>query len=132
MKKGRIIIYLDWMIINKVLNEMKLTQEQSNIIKNDIKQKESEILRIKRQRISIREFESIAIIGKGAFGEVRVCRKIDTGEIVAIKKLKKTEMIEKNQVLHITTEKDVLSQALNKWIVDLKFSFQVNLHFNLG
>ena len=132
MKKGRIIIYLDWMIINKVLNEMKLTQEQSNIIKNDIKQKESEILRIKRQRISIREFESIAIIGKGAFGEVRVCRKIDTGEIVAIKKLKKTEMIEKNQVLHITTEKDVLSQALNKWSGDLKFSFQVNLHFNLG
>lgn len=41
------------------------------------------------------DFESIAIIGRGAFGEVRLCRSI-MGELVAVKKMKKEEMIKKN------------------------------------
>jgi serine/threonine kinase 38 len=38
----------------------------------------------------------LKIIGKGAFGEVRVCRDKLTGEILAIKKMKKKEMLNKN------------------------------------
>jgi len=34
------------------------------------------------------DFESIAIIGRGAFGEVRLCRS-KNGQIVAIKKMSK-------------------------------------------
>jgi len=41
--------------------------------------------------------------------------------------MKKQEMHGKNQVLHIRNEKAVLSEAHNPWIVDLVFSFQVNL-----
>jgi serine/threonine kinase 38 len=41
-------------------------------------------------------FEPIKVIGKGAFGEVRVCRRKDSGEVVAIKKMKKAEMLRKN------------------------------------
>ncbi len=41
------------------------------------------------------DFESIAIIGRGAFGEVRLC-KAKNGELVAVKKMKKEEMIKKN------------------------------------
>lgn len=75
--------------------------------------------------MTIREFEPIAIIGKGAFGEVRICRHIQSNEIYAIKKMKKEEMHTKNQILHIRAERDVLSEAKNSWIVDLKYSFQV-------
>jgi len=35
------------------------------------------------------DFEPIAIIGRGAFGEVRVCRDKESREIVAVKKMKK-------------------------------------------
>ena len=42
------------------------------------------------------DFDSISIIGKGAFGEVRLCRWKKMNEIVTIKKMKKTEMINKN------------------------------------
>lgn len=49
-----------------------------------------------RAKISVRDFEPLKIIGRGAFGEVRVCRNRNSGEIVAIKKMKKTEMIVKN------------------------------------
>jgi len=37
----------------------------------------------------------LAIIGRGAFGEVRLCRS-NTGEVVAIKKMSKYDMLEKN------------------------------------
>ncbi len=41
-------------------------------------------------------FDPIKVIGKGAFGEVRVCRNKQTQEIVAIKKMKKQDMVKKN------------------------------------
>ena len=76
-----------------------------------------------RKKLSIREFEPLSIIGKGAFGEVRVCRQKETGDIVAIKKMRKKDMITKNQLMHIRTEKEILT-ADNPWIVKLKYSFQ--------
>jgi serine/threonine kinase 38 len=37
----------------------------------------------------------LAIIGRGAFGEVRLCRA-KNGDLVAVKKMKKEEMVKKN------------------------------------
>jgi serine/threonine kinase 38 len=54
---------------------------------------------------------------------VRVCRTKNGGSIVAIKKMKKTEMLNKNQVGHVKAERDVLAMANNPWIVELKCSF---------
>lgn len=54
-----------------------------------------------------------------------MCRWKVTNEIVAIKKMKKSEMILKNQVTHIRAERDVLALAENPWIVELKCSFTV-------
>ena len=70
------------------------------------------------------DFDPINIIGRGAFGEVRLCRWKETGEIVVIKKMKKSEMVFKNQVTHIRAERDVLAAANIPWIVELKCSFQ--------
>lgn len=61
----------------------------------------------------------LPIIGRGAFGEVRICRHKETKEIVAMKKMKKNEMDQKNQVEHVKAERDVLVKAKNEWIVDL-------------
>lgn len=45
------------------------------------------------------DFSPLKIIGKGAFGEVRLCKWLKNNEPVAIKKLKKSEMIFKNKVI---------------------------------
>lgn len=50
----------------------------------------------RRAKITVRDYEPLKIIGRGAFGEVRVCRDRKTREVVAIKKMKKNEMIYKN------------------------------------
>ena len=114
------------------MNQLNLAEDEAAKIKEEILHKEGENLRKKRKKISIFDFEPLKIIGKGAFGEVRVCKYIPNGSIVAIKKMKKEEMHKKNQVLHVRAERDVLSEAKNEWIVDLKFSFQDQNYLYLG
>ena len=76
-----------------------------------------------RKKMTIREFEPLTIIGRGAFGEVRVCRQKSTGDIVAIKKMRKEDMLKKNQLMHVRTEREIMTSS-NEWIVNLKYSFQ--------
>lgn len=73
--------------------ELKFSQNEIEMIKRDIILKEALHQRKLRQKLLIRDFESLAIIGRGAFGEVRVCRYVRTNEIVAVKKMKKEEML---------------------------------------
>ncbi len=71
------------------------------------------------------DFKPLKIIGKGAFGEVRLCKWNKSNEPVAVKKLKKSEMIFKNKVMQSREERNVLANAdKNPWVVTLKCSFQ--------
>lgn len=38
-------------------------------------QKETEFLRLKRSRLGVEDFEPLKVIGRGAFGEVRLVQK---------------------------------------------------------
>jgi serine/threonine protein kinase len=60
--------------------------------------KEGSFLRLKRTKMGLNDFRTVKVIGKGAFGEVRVVQKADTGKIYAMKTLKKEEMLKKDQV----------------------------------
>ena len=80
-------------------------------------------MRKTRKKMNIREFQPLSIVGRGAFGEVRICRQKSNGAIVAIKKMRKEEMLKKNQLMHVRTEKEIMT-ADNPWIVNLKYSFQ--------
>ena len=62
--------------------------------------KETEFLRLKRSRLGVDDFESLKVIGKGAFGEVRLVQKVDTGHVYAMKILRKADMVEKEQVIN--------------------------------
>ena len=44
------------------------------------------------------DFDPLKVIGRGAFGEVRLVQKRDTGHVYAMKILKKSAMVEKEQV----------------------------------
>lgn len=70
------------------------------------------------------DFEDITVIGRGAFAEVRVVRKLDTGKIYAMKIMSKAEMVKKKQVDHIRAERDFFTIVDSPWIVKLVFSFQ--------
>lgn len=97
-------------------------------------QKETEFLRLKRSRLSVEDFEALKVIGRGAFGEVRLVQKKDTGHVYAMKVLRKADMLEKEQVAHVRAERDVLVEADHQWVVKMYYSFQdhVNLYLIMG
>ena len=114
----------EWEEIYKKLEVFSLTPEENERFKEILLKQEAEYIRESRQKNSIYQFDSLAIIGRGAFGEVRICKDKETGEILAVKKMKKTEMHKKNQVLHVKAEQEVLAKSNSEWIVELKYSFQ--------
>ncbi|KAJ9122169.1 hypothetical protein QFC24_004398 [Naganishia onofrii] len=86
--------------------------------------RESNFLRLKRTKIGLEDFKTVKVIGKGAFGEVRLCQKVDTGKIYAMKTLFKNEMFKKDQLAHVRAERDVLAESNSPWVVQLFYSFQ--------
>lgn len=86
--------------------------------------KESTYLRLRRTRLGLDDFRTVKVIGKGAFGEVRLVQKTDTGKIYAMKTLKKDEMLKKDQLAHVRAERDVLAESNSPWVVQLFYSFQ--------
>ena len=74
---------------------------------------------------SIKDFQIIKPISRGAFGSVYLAKKVATGDYYAIKALKKSDMIAKNQVTNVKAERTILmNQATSPYVVRLFFSFQ--------
>ena len=115
---------MEWNEIMNNINSLQICSEEKQKIKKEIYNQEVAKFRKAREKQSIRDYESIAIIGRGAFGEVHVCREKKTGKIYAIKKIKKYILIIKNQIRHILNEQILMSKASSPWIVELKASFQ--------
>ena len=106
------------------IDSLNISQSQKEQIKQEIHSQESAKYRKLREKQSIRDYTSLAIIGRGAFGEVHVCREKKTGQIVAVKKIRKDVLKIKNQVIHVRNEQLFMSKVKSPWIVELKASFQ--------
>lgn len=106
------------------MEAMNLSADVKKQMQAKLQAQEDEFLKKGKKKMSVNDFETLTIIGRGAFGEVRVCRKKDDKKIYAMKIMKKSEMLKKNQVQHIRAERDVLALADNPWVVKLHYSFQ--------
>ena len=74
---------------------------------------------------SIKDFDIIKPISKGAFGSVFLAKKRTTGDYYAIKVLKKSDMIAKNQITNVKAERMILmTQNQSPFVVKLFFTFQ--------
>ncbi|XP_077245335.1 AGC (cAMP-dependent, cGMP-dependent and protein kinase C) kinase family protein [Tasmannia lanceolata] len=112
-----------WVLERKIATSHVSEEEQINLIK-DLERKETEFMRLKRHKICVDDFELLTIIGRGAFGEVRLCREKTSGNIYAMKKLKKSEMLSRGQVEHVKAERNLLAEVASHCIVKLYYSFQ--------
>ncbi|XP_073004603.1 probable serine/threonine protein kinase IRE isoform X1 [Typha latifolia] len=76
-----------------------------------------------KDRTSIEDFEILKPISRGAFGRVFLAKKRVTGDLFAIKVLKKADMIRKNAVESILAERNILISARNPFVVRFFYSF---------
>ncbi|KAF2132995.1 serine threonine protein kinase-like protein [Dothidotthia symphoricarpi CBS 119687] len=73
---------------------------------------------------SIKDFEIIKPISKGAFGSVYLVKKKSTGEYYAIKVLKKADMVAKNQVTNVKAERAIMMwQGESDFVAKLYWTF---------
>ena len=112
------------------MREEGLSEDQKMEKRQQHAQKETEFLRLKRSRLGVEDFEALKVIGRGAFGEVRLVQKKDTGHVYAMKILRKADMLEREQVAHVRAERDILVEADHQWVVKMFYSFQdpINLY----
>jgi serine/threonine protein kinase len=61
----------------------------------------------------------------GLLLQVRIVRERGTGKVLAMKKLRKAEMLRRGQVEHVKAERNVLAEVHSPYIVKLYYSFQV-------
>ncbi|KAF8829064.1 hypothetical protein HHX47_DHR3000485 [Lentinula edodes] len=111
--------------------EMNLSQIQKENLRQRWRQNETEYLRERRRKVDVTTFTKLKTIGHGAFGVVSLVKEQSTGQLFAMKQLRKTDMLRKGQEGHVRAERDLLKSASlvsspggAEWIVKLHYSFQ--------
>jgi serine/threonine kinase 38 len=97
--------------------------ERQRILEEHAK-RESDFMRLQRTKLGQEDFDLLTIIGRGAFGEVRIVKERSSQKIMAMKKLRKSEMLRRGQVEHVRAERNVLAEVHSPYVVKLFYSFQ--------
>ena len=111
-----------------------LAEEKKQQLRHHLEHEEMLVQKESRKKVTTADFESLEVIGRGAFGEVRLVRskpkRDEPVQIYALKSMKKEMMILKNQVGHVRAEREALSKASNdnKWLTALYYSFVDESH----
>lgn len=64
--------------------EVGLSDAEKTAARGKLRKEESADMREARKRFSVRDFVSLSVVGKGAFGEVRLVRKKDGSDVLTI------------------------------------------------
>ncbi|KZT70969.1 kinase-like protein [Daedalea quercina L-15889] len=124
--------------MEKDMMNMQLSEVQKDYLRTRWRQNETDYLRERRRKVDVSAFVKLKTIGHGAFGVVSLVRERSTGQLFAMKQLRKTDMLRKGQEGHVRAERDLLKSASlvsspggADWIVRLHYSFQDRDHLYL-
>ncbi|CAE7055198.1 unnamed protein product [Rhizoctonia solani] len=113
------------------MEQLNIPQHTRTQLRARWRSNETAYLRERRRRVDQRSFVKLKTIGHGAFGVVSLVQEKDTGELYAMKQMRKVDMLRKGQEGHVRAERDVLKGAAlvssptgADWIVRLFYSFQ--------
>mmetsp|Transcript_5276 Transcript_5276/g.19728 ORF Transcript_5276/g.19728 Transcript_5276/m.19728 type:complete len:1267 (-) Transcript_5276:1252-5052(-) len=81
-------------------------------------------LAITKHKTTIKDFDIIKPISRGAFGTVFLARKKKSKDLFAIKVLKKEQLIRRKQTKRVLAERNIMAMASNEFIVNFYYSFQ--------
>lgn len=111
--------------------------------------RERVVLRKRRTKLRVDQFHIIAQVGQGGYGEVFLARKQESGEVCALKKMKKSTLFKMDevwssrkihrstfhsylQIRHVLVERDILTATKTPWLVRLLYAFQDPAHVYLA
>ncbi|KAH8684703.1 kinase-like domain-containing protein [Tricladium varicosporioides] len=74
--------------------------------------------------VNLNHFRLLRVVGKGAFGKVRIVERKDTGLTFALKYIRKDEVVRSESVRNILRERRMLQHLNYQFICNLRYSFQ--------
>ncbi|GFT00684.1 hypothetical protein NPIL_303761 [Nephila pilipes] len=89
------------------------------------------MVELKSLRVNLRDFEVKKIIGRGHFGEVQVVREKATGDVYAMKVLRKQETLSQQNMAFYEEERDIMAKSTSPWLTKLQYAFQDNQNLYL-
>ena len=84
------------------------------------------------KNLSMSDFKIISVLGRGFYGKVMLVQKNDTGELYAVKSVRKSRLAETGKANTIIAERNIMMKAHHPFIVNLCFAFQTPTKFYLG
>lgn len=81
---------------------------------------------IPKENIGLHSFIALSLLGVGSFGEVFLVKKKDTGQLYAMKILKKDRVIKNNLKRYALTERNVLAVTNHPFVCGIDFAFQTD------
>ena len=76
------------------------------------------------------DFTTLTVLGRGHFGKVLLCEHRDTKEVFAVKALKKGDVIARDEVESLLSEKrifQIANQNKHPFLVNMHACFQVSV-----
>ncbi|KAK5131219.1 hypothetical protein LTR08_001188 [Meristemomyces frigidus] len=74
--------------------------------------------------VNLNHFRLLRVVGKGAFGKVRIVERRDTGLTFALKYIRKDEVVRSESVRNIIRERRMLEHLNHPFVCNLRYSFQ--------
>jgi serine/threonine protein kinase len=81
--------------------------------------------------VSIDDFKMLKPISKGGYGTVFLASKRATGDLYAIKMMKKEDLVHKNVVEQVLAERDIMASSNNPFVVKLFYALETETHLYL-
>lgn len=79
------------------------------------------------------QFRVLSVLGRGFYGKVMLVEKLDTGELFALKTIRKKKLLDLDQLSTVRAERNLLYfLPKHPFIVNLCFAFQTNTKCYLG
>jgi hypothetical protein len=80
--------------LEEALEGAGLTEAQKTALRKDFQEKESQHRRMLRSKMDASQFVDLKVIGRGGFAQVKLVKKKDSGQIMAMKMLRKADVLE--------------------------------------
>ncbi|CAG8584382.1 12763_t:CDS:2 [Acaulospora morrowiae] len=76
------------------------------------------------EEVNLNQFKLLRVVGRGAFGKVRIVERKDTKKLFALKYIAKEECIRMDALINVFRERSMLEELDHPLVCNLRFAFQ--------
>ncbi|XP_069475825.1 citron Rho-interacting kinase isoform X13 [Ambystoma mexicanum] len=100
-------------------------------VANFVKKNAETIAELRELQPNLKDFEVRSLVGRGHFAEVKVVKEKLTGDVYAMKVMKKESLLAKEHISFCEEERSILTRSTSPWIPQLQYAFQDKSHLYL-